>query len=74
LTCAHFLPAGCARDLLQLLAAIDVSTGLLAGIRGRAARRLEKKFPGNADASTCESDAGLRARCNAGADTTSVYA
>lgn len=26
------------------------------------------------DASTCESDAGLRARCNAGADTTSVYA
>jgi hypothetical protein len=29
---------------------------------------------GNAEASTCESDAGLRARCNAGADTTSAYA
>jgi transposase len=44
LTCAHFLPVGRARDLLAKLCAIDVSTGLLAGIRGRAARRLEKKF------------------------------
>src|SRR6266498_509380 len=44
LTCAHFLPVGRARDLLAKLCAIDVSTGFLAGVRGRAARRLEKKF------------------------------
>lgn len=44
LACAHFLPVGRARDLLAKLCAIDVSTGFLAGIRGRAARRLEKKF------------------------------
>jgi transposase len=44
LTCAHYLPVGRARDLLEKLCAIDVSTGFLAGIRGRAARRLEKKF------------------------------
>lgn len=44
LTCAHYLPVGRARDLLAKLCAIDVSTGFLAGIRGRAARRLEKKF------------------------------
>ncbi len=44
LTCAHFLPVGRARDLLEKLCAIDVSTGLVAGVRGRAARRLEKKF------------------------------
>jgi transposase len=44
LTCGHFLPVGRARDLLETLCAIDVSTGLVAGIRGRAARRLEKKF------------------------------
>jgi len=44
LTCAHYLPIGRARDLLEKLTGIDVSTGLLAGIRGRAARRLEKKF------------------------------
>jgi transposase len=44
LTCAHFLPVGRARDLLARLCAIDVSTGFLAGIRGRAARKLEKKF------------------------------
>jgi transposase len=46
LTCAHYLPVGRARDLLEALTAIDVSTGFLAGIRGRAARRLEKKFLG----------------------------
>jgi transposase len=46
LTCAHHLPVGRARDLLEKLTAIDVSTGFLAGIRGRAARRLEKKFLG----------------------------
>jgi len=44
LTCAHFVPVGRARDLLEKLCAIEVSTGFLAGIRGRAARRLEKKF------------------------------
>src|SRR4051812_37993847 len=47
LTCAHYLPVGRARDLLEKLTAIDVSTGFLAGIRGRAARRLEKTFLGH---------------------------
>jgi len=47
LTCAHFVPIGRARDLLEKLTAIDISTGFLAGIRGRAARRLEKKFLGH---------------------------
>jgi transposase len=47
LTCAHYLPIGRSRDLLEALCAIDVSTGFLAGIRGRAARRLEKKFLGH---------------------------
>jgi transposase len=44
LTCAHYLPIGRSRDLLQALTGIDVSTGFLAGIRGRAARKLEKQF------------------------------
>lgn len=44
LTCSHYLPIGRSRDLLEALTGIDVSTGFLAGIRGRAARRLEKKF------------------------------
>ena len=47
LTCAHYLPVGRTRDLLETLCAIDVSTGFLAGIRGRAARRLEKAFLGH---------------------------
>jgi transposase len=47
LTCAHYLPVGRARDLLEALTAMDVSLGFLAGIRGRAARRLEKKFVGH---------------------------
>jgi transposase len=47
LTCAHYLPVGRARDLLEALTAISVSTGFLASIRGRAARRLEKKFLGH---------------------------
>jgi transposase len=47
LTCAHYLPIGRSRDLLRALTAIDVSTGLLAGVRGRAARRLEKTFLGH---------------------------
>jgi transposase len=44
LTCAHYLPIGRARELLEKLTAIDVSTGFVAGIRGRAARRLERGF------------------------------
>jgi transposase len=44
LTCGHYLPVGRARDLLRTLTGIDVSTGLLAGVRGRAARKLEKRF------------------------------
>jgi transposase len=46
-TCAHYLPIGRARDLLEKLTAIDVSTGFLAAVRGRAARRLEKNFLGH---------------------------
>ncbi len=42
LTCAHYLPMGRTRELLEALTAIDVSTGFLAGVRGRAARRLER--------------------------------
>ncbi|HYZ09207.1 MAG TPA: transposase, partial [Pseudonocardiaceae bacterium] len=44
LTCGHFLPVGRARTLLQALCEIAVCTGFPAGIRGRAARKLEKKF------------------------------
>jgi transposase len=47
LTCGHYLPIGRARDLLEALTGIDVSTGFLAGVRGRAARRLEKTFLGH---------------------------
>jgi transposase len=47
LTCAHYLPIGRGRELLEALTTIDVSTGFLAGIRGRTARRLEKKFFGH---------------------------
>ena len=38
---------GRARELLEKLTAIDVSTGFLAGIRGRATRRLEREFLGH---------------------------
>ena len=44
LTCGHHLPVGRSRALLEALTGIDVSTGLLAGIRGRAARKLERVF------------------------------
>ncbi|MDQ5828046.1 MAG: IS66 family transposase [Chloroflexota bacterium] len=44
LTCGHFLPVGRARTLLKALCGIEVSIGFVAGIRGRAARKLEKKF------------------------------
>ncbi len=44
LSCAHYLPVGRSRHLLEALCGIDVSTGFLAGARGRAARRLERQF------------------------------
>jgi transposase len=44
LTCGHFLPVGRARTLLEALCGIGVSIGFVASIRGRAARKLEKKF------------------------------
>jgi transposase len=44
LTCGHYLPVGRSRQLLEALTGIDVSTGLLAGVRGRAARTLEETF------------------------------
>jgi transposase len=44
LTCGHHLPVGRSRALLEALTGIDVSTGFLAGVRGRAARKLEKTF------------------------------
>lgn len=44
LTCGHYLPVGRSRQLLEALTGIDVSTGFLAGVRGRAARKLEKAF------------------------------
>jgi transposase len=47
LTCGHFLPIGRARTLLETLTSMDISTGFLAGVRGRAARRLEKTFLGH---------------------------
>jgi transposase len=44
LTCGHYVPVGRSRQLLAALTGIDVSTGFLAGVRGRAARKLEKTF------------------------------
>jgi len=44
LTCGHHLPVGRSRALLEALTGIDVSTGFLAGVRGRAARKLERTF------------------------------
>ncbi|MEC3982857.1 IS66 family transposase [Amycolatopsis sp. H20-H5] len=44
LTCGHYLPVGRSRQLLEALTGIEVSAGFLAGVRGRAARKLEKKF------------------------------
>jgi hypothetical protein len=43
LTCAHSLPIGRSHDLLEALTGIDISTGYLAGIRGHAARKLDKR-------------------------------
>ncbi len=44
LTCGHYLPIGRAATVLDALAGIGVSTGFLAGVRGRAARLLETGF------------------------------
>jgi transposase len=44
LTCAHYLPVGRAREVLMALTSVGVSVGFLAGVRGRAARLLERRF------------------------------
>jgi transposase len=44
LSCAHYLPVGRSRELFKALCGMPVSTGLLAGVRNRAARRLEERF------------------------------
>lgn len=44
LTCGHFLPVGRAATLLEALAGLRISTGLVGRARRRAAARLEKKF------------------------------
>ena len=44
LTCGHYLPVGRTRELFETLCGIEVSVGFLAGVRGRAARRLEMAF------------------------------
>jgi transposase len=44
LTCGHYLPIGRATSVLDALAGIRVSTGFVAGVRGRAAALLETEF------------------------------
>jgi transposase len=44
LTCGHYLPIGRATSVLDALAGIGVSTGFMAGVRGRAAALLETEF------------------------------
>ena len=44
LTCGHYLPIGRAASVLDALAGIRVSTGFMAGVRGRAADLLESAF------------------------------
>jgi transposase len=44
LTCGHYLPIGRAASVLDALAGIGVSTGFMAGVRGRAAALLETRF------------------------------
>jgi transposase len=44
LSCGHYLPIGRAASLLDALAGIRVSTGFIAGVRGRAAILLEVAF------------------------------
>jgi transposase len=44
LTCGHYLPVARATALLKAMTGIGVSTGLVAGVRGRAATVLETVF------------------------------
>jgi transposase len=44
LTCGHYLPVARAATLLEAVAGIGVSTGFVAGVRGRAAALLEAVF------------------------------
>jgi transposase len=44
LTCGHYLPIGRATSVLDALAGIQVSTGFMASVRGRAAALLETEF------------------------------
>ncbi len=44
LTCAHYLPVTRATALMDSLLGVPVSTGFTAGVRARAARRLEMTF------------------------------
>jgi len=44
LTCGNFLPVGRATVLLEALSGVRVSTGLIAGVRARAAARLTEVF------------------------------
>lgn len=44
LTCGHYLPIGRAASVLDALAGIRLSTGFIAGVRGRAAALLEAEF------------------------------
>ena len=44
LSCGHYLPLGRAASVLDALAGIGVSTGFMAGVRGRAAGLLEATF------------------------------
>src|SRR5207253_1803863 len=44
LTCGHYLPVARASSLLAAMAGIEVSTGFVAGVRGRAASLLDAVF------------------------------
>ena len=44
LTCGHYLPVGRAAALLEALSGVSVSTGLVAGVRRRAAAKLTEVF------------------------------
>jgi transposase len=44
LTCGHYLPVGRTRQVFTALCGMDVSTGFLAGVRGRAARLLQDSW------------------------------
>jgi hypothetical protein len=60
--CGHYLPVGRSAELLAATLGVKVSTGFLAGIRRRAAGRLEdtRSCPGSA---TCSLVDALHAWC-----------